>query len=47
VGAILQEALTRGVSERYGWDKLFYVFVGLALFSAVCLVPTFRMGKAR
>jgi sugar phosphate permease len=47
VGAILQEALTRGVSARYGWDKLFYVFVGLALFSAACLVPTFRMGKAR
>jgi OPA family sugar phosphate sensor protein UhpC-like MFS transporter len=47
VGAILQEALTRGVSARYGWDKLFYVFVGLALFSAACLVPTFRVGKAR
>ncbi len=42
VGAILQEHVTRGVSERYGWDKLFYVFVGLAAFSAVCLVPTFR-----
>jgi len=42
VGAILQEYVTRGVSERYGWDKLFYVFVGLAAFSAVCLVPTFR-----
>ncbi len=42
VGAILQEYVTRGVSERYGWDKLFYVFVGLAMFSAVCLVPTFR-----
>jgi OPA family sugar phosphate sensor protein UhpC-like MFS transporter len=47
VGAILQEALTRWVSARYGWDKLFYVFVGLALFSALCLVPTFRVGKAR
>ena len=42
LGAILQEYVTRGVSEKYGWDKLFYVFVGLALFSAVCLVPTFR-----
>lgn len=47
VGAILQEALTRGVSKHYGWDKLFYVFVGLALFSAACLVPTFRVGKGR
>jgi OPA family sugar phosphate sensor protein UhpC-like MFS transporter len=47
VGAILQEALTRGVSKHYGWDKLFYVFVGLALFSAACLVPTFRVGRGR
>ncbi|MDI1431075.1 MFS transporter [Polyangium sorediatum] len=46
IGAILQEHVTRGVSERYGWDKLFYVFVALALFSAVCLVPTFRPRKA-
>ena len=45
VGAILQEYVTRGVSERYGWDKLFYVFVGLAAFSAVCLIPTFRPRK--
>lgn len=43
LGAILQEYVTRGVSEKYGWDKLFYVFVGLAMFSAVCLVPTFKM----
>lgn len=42
IGAILQEYVTRGVSEKYGWDKLFYVFVGLAIFSALCLVPTFR-----
>ncbi len=42
LGAILQEYVTRGVSQRYGWDKLFYVFVVLALFSAVCLVPTFK-----
>ncbi|MDI3285242.1 MFS transporter [Polyangium sp. 15x6] len=46
IGAILQEYVTRGVSERYGWDKLFYVFVALAVFSAVCLVPTFRPRKA-
>ncbi|HRI69948.1 MAG TPA: MFS transporter [Polyangium sp.] len=42
IGAILQEYVTRGVSQAYGWDKLFYVFVGLALFSAACLIPTFR-----
>lgn len=46
IGAILQEYVTRGVSERYGWDKLFYVFVGLAVFSAVCLIPTFRRDRA-
>ncbi|MDI1481451.1 MFS transporter [Polyangium sp. y55x31] len=46
IGAILQEYVTRGVSERYGWDKLFYVFVVLAVFSAVCLIPTFRPRKA-
>jgi sugar phosphate permease len=45
IGAILQEFVTRGVSQKYGWDKLFYVFVVLALFSAVCLVPTFRPQK--
>ena len=42
VGAILQEYVTRGVSQKYGWDKLFYVFVALAMFSAICLVPTFK-----
>ena len=42
IGAILQEYVTRGVSQKYGWDKLFYVFVVLALFSALCLVPTFK-----
>jgi sugar phosphate permease len=42
IGAILQEYVTRGVSQRYGWDKLFYVFVVLAVFSAICLVPTFK-----
>jgi sugar phosphate permease len=45
IGAILQEYVTRGVSQRYGWDKLFYVFVGLALFSALCLIPAFRSRK--
>lgn len=46
IGAILQEFVTRGVSQKYGWDKLFYVFVVLALFSALCLVPTFKTRKA-
>lgn len=42
MGAILQEYVTRGVSQKYGWDKLFYVFVVLALISALSLVPTFK-----
>ncbi|MDI1445275.1 MFS transporter [Polyangium sp. 6x1] len=46
IGAILQEYVTRGVSECYGWDALFYVFFGLAIFSAVALIPTFRTRTA-
>jgi sugar phosphate permease len=42
LGGVFQELVTKGVSEKYGWEKLFYVFVALAVFSAVCLVPTFR-----
>ncbi|APR77889.1 Glycerol-3-phosphate transporter [Minicystis rosea] len=42
VGAIFQEAVTRGVSERWGWNGLFRVFVGLSLFGVICLAPTFR-----
>lgn len=41
MGMVAQELVTRGVSEKYGWGALFYVFVGLATFSAICLVPTF------
>lgn len=42
LGAILQEAVTRGVSSRWGWGALFHVFVGLALAAALCLVPAIR-----
>ena len=45
VGAIAQEAVTRGVSARWGWDGLFRVFVGLSLFSALCLVPALLRPK--
>lgn len=40
IGAILQELVTTGVSNRYGWDALFLVFVAMALLSAACLVPS-------
>lgn len=47
IGGVLQEIVTRGVSDRFGWNALFYVFVGLALLSAVGLSPTFRGKGAR
>jgi len=47
IGGVLQETVTRGVSKAFGWDALFYVFVGLALLSAVGLSPTFRGRGAR
>lgn len=47
IGAILQELVTKGVSDAYGWDALFYVFVGLALLSAVCLVPGLLIQRTR
>jgi sugar phosphate permease len=41
LGAILQELVTRGVSKQFGWNGVFYAFVGFALLSALMLVPTF------
>jgi MFS transporter, OPA family, sugar phosphate sensor protein UhpC len=43
IGAILQGAITVWVSRAWGWTALFHVFVGLALLSALCLVPSLRM----
>jgi sugar phosphate permease len=39
VGAILQGYVTAQVSERYGWEALFTVFVALAALSLVALLP--------
>jgi sugar phosphate permease len=47
IGGVLQETVTRGVSKAFGWNALFYVFVALALLSAVGLSPTFRGKGAR
>lgn len=47
IGGVLQEVVTRQVSDRFGWNALFYVFVGLALLSAAGLSPTFRGKGAR
>jgi len=38
IGAIFQGMVTTGVSSRFGWDVLFYVFVALALLSCVALM---------
>jgi sugar phosphate permease len=42
IGAIFQEAVTRGVSDRWGWAGLFKVFVVLSLVAAASLVPALR-----
>jgi sugar phosphate permease len=39
VGAVLQGVVTAEVSERYGWDALFQVFVWLSVMAALLLVP--------
>jgi sugar phosphate permease len=44
IGAVLQGWVTVQVSQRYGWQSLFDVFVALAFVSAILLVPTF-VGK--
>jgi sugar phosphate permease len=41
-GALLQGALTIGVQQALGWNALFYVFVGLSLVAALCLLPALR-----
>jgi sugar phosphate permease len=42
-GALLQGALTIGVQQAFGWNALFYVFVGLSLLAALCLLPALRL----
>lgn len=44
-GAILQELVTKGVSDAFGWDALFLVFVALAVLSAACLVPSWILHR--
>ncbi|MCC6557412.1 MAG: MFS transporter [Polyangiaceae bacterium] len=41
IGAVAQELVTSGVSERWGWTALFQVFLALSLAAAALLVPTF------
>lgn len=37
-GAILQGWVTAGMSTAFGWDALFYTFVGLAVISSIALL---------
>jgi sugar phosphate permease len=41
-GALLQGVLTIGVQQAFDWNALFYVFVGLSLLAALCLLPALR-----
>ena len=43
IGAVLQGFVTVYVSETYGWDALFDVFLVLALLGAVTLIPLWRV----
>jgi len=47
VGALLQGWVTVGVQSAWGWSGLFYLFVGLALLSAINLLPVRRVTSAR
>lgn len=38
-GALLQGLLTATVAARWGWDRLFHVFVGLAALATITLLP--------
>lgn len=46
IGGIAQGFLTVAVSDAYGWDALFTVFIGFALAAAVALSPFVRVRPA-
>lgn len=46
-GAILEGVITVGVSDRWGWDGLFYVFVAIAFVSGLVLLPLGWMRTTR
>jgi OPA family sugar phosphate sensor protein UhpC-like MFS transporter len=47
IGALVQGWVTVGVQSAWGWSGLFYLFVALALLSAVSLVPGRRVTTPR
>ena len=46
IGGVAQGFVTVGVSQAYGWDALFTVFIGLALAAALALAPFVRVRPA-
>jgi sugar phosphate permease len=42
IGALIQGGVTVGITGRWGWSALFYVFVVMAVLATVALVPTLR-----
>ena len=47
LGALLQGALTLTVERTFGWNALFYVFVGLSVLSCASLWPAMRATSTR
>ena len=46
IGGVVQGFVTVAVSDRYGWNALFTVFIGLAVAAAVALAPFMRVRPA-
>lgn len=46
IGGVAQGFVTVGVSQAYGWDALFSVFIGLAVAGALALLPFVRVRPA-
>lgn len=43
IGGVLQEAVTRGISGRFGWTSLFHAFVVFSVISGLVLVVAARL----
>ena len=46
IGGVVQGFVTVAVSDAYGWDALFTVFIGFALVAALALAPFVRVRPA-
>lgn len=43
IGAVAQSLLLVPIVEHFGWDGLFWVFIGLSLVAVVALIPLWRV----